>query len=141
MDDQAKYLPDTEEEQAIASGFYQRDYTKVWPELTLKRTKEIGDEIGVDWDIVDLGQFIEGVKEEFEHGNEFGEATKVHDDDYITSGRIAYAHLIERPDYYTALAQLEAAGDAKFDDSDNLKKSWVVDQRRKFQAAWDEASA
>ena len=141
MDNQTKYLSDTEEEQVIATGFYQRDYTTKWPGLTLKRAKEIGDEIGLDWGIVDLGQFLEGVKEEMEHGTEYGANTKVHDDDFITSGRIAYAHLIERPDYYTALAQLEAAGDAKFDDKDDLKKSWVADQRRKYQTAWDEASA
>lgn len=140
MDDQSKYLPDTEEEQAIAAGFYSRDYTATWPGLTLKRAKEIGDQIGVDWDTVDLGQWIEGIKEEMEHGTEFGDNTKVHDDDYVTSGRIAYAHLIERPDYYTALAQLEAAGDTKFDDQDDLKKAWVADQRRKHQSAWDGAS-
>ncbi len=143
MDKQAlspKYLEGTIEEEAIADGFYNRDYTQAWPGLDLKRTKAIGDEIGVDWDIVDLGQFIEGVKEEMEHGSEFGENTKVHDDDYVTSGRIAYAHLIERPDYYTALAQLEAAGDAKFDDNDEAKKQWVADQRLKYQTVWDEAS-
>ena len=142
MDDQTKtnYLPDSTEDETIATGFYRRDYTEAWPDLTLKRAKEIGDEIGLDWGIVDLGQFIEGVKEEMEHGSEFGDNTKVHDDDYVTSGRIAYAHLIERPDYYTALAQLEAAGDAKFDDDDGRKKQWVADMRRKHQSAWAEAS-
>ena len=134
-----KYLDNTIEEEALADGFYNRDYTQVWPGLDLKRAKAIGDEIGIDWDIVDLGQFIEGVKEEMEHGSEFGDNTKVHDDDYVTSGRIAYAHLIERPDYYTALAQLEAAGDVRFDDNDEAKKQWVADQRLKYQSAWDEA--
>lgn len=141
MDNQTKtsYLPDSAEDEAIAAGFYQRDYTQTWPGLTLKRAREIGDEIGIDWDTVDLGQFIEGVKEEMEHGSEFGDNTKVHDDDYVTSGRIAYAHLIERPDYYTALAQLEAAGDVKFDDDDGKKKQWVADMRSKYQSAWDDA--
>ena len=138
MDD--SYDPDTSQEQAIADGFYSRDYTSKWPGLDLKRARVIGDQIGVDWQIVDLGQFIEGIKEEMEHGTEYGSSTKVHDDDYVTSGRIAYAHLIERPDYYTALAMLEAAGDAKFDDNDDKKKRWVADQRLKHQAAWDQAA-
>ena len=38
--------------------FYNKDYTQKVPGLTLKRAKEIGDEIGVDWDLVDLGEWI-----------------------------------------------------------------------------------
>ena len=135
------YQPDTDQQQDLTNRFYVKDYTQKWPGLTLQRAKQIGDEIGVDWAIVDLGQFIQGVKEEMEHGSEFGENTKVHDDDYVTSGRIAYAHLIERPDYYTALEILEQEGDAKFDDNDQLKRQWVADQRAKHQDLWDQASS
>lgn len=134
------YSPDTSDHQALTKQFYVKDYTKKWPGLTLKRAKAVGDEIGVDWEIVDLGQFIQGIKEEMEHGSEYGSATKVHDDDYVTSGRIAYAHLIERPDYYSALEMMEQEGDSKFQDSDQLKKKWVADQRLKFQEAWDSAT-
>ena len=134
------YQADEARDEEIAQGFYTRDYTLKWPGLTLARAKEIGDEIGVDWDLVDLGQFIEGIKEEMEHGSEYGSAAKVHDDDYVTSGRIAYAHLIERPDYYTALAILEDEGDAKFNDSDAAKKKWVADQRAKYRQAWQAAA-
>lgn len=134
------YQADTDEQTTIARSFYDRDYTRTWPGLTLKRAKEIGDEIGVDWDLVDLGQFIEGVKEEMEHGSEYGTEAKVHDDDYVTSGRIAYAHLIERPDYYTALKMLENEGDVKFSESDDVKKKWVADRRAEYQDAWDSAS-
>ena len=133
------YQADDARDEDIAKGFYNRDYSQKWPELTLGRAKEIGDEIGIDWDLVDLGQFIEGIKEEMEHGNEYGPEARVHDDDYVTSGRIAYAHLIERPDYYTALAILEDEGDTKFNDSEISKKKWVADQRAKYQEAWQEA--
>ena len=133
------YQADNARDEEIAQGFYGRDYSQKWPGLTLRRAKEIGDEIGVDWNLVDLGQFIEGVKEEMEHGNEYGPAARVHDDDYVTSGRITYAHLIERPDYYTALAILENEGDVKFNDSEAAKKKWVADQRVKHQDAWQEA--
>lgn len=131
------YQVDSSEQEAVAKQFYTKDYTQKWPELTLKRAKEVGDEIGVDWNIVDLGQFIQGIKEEMEHGSEYGSATKVHDDDYVTSGRIAYVHLIERPDYYTALEIMEQEGDEKFNESDESKKKWVADQRSKYQSVWD----
>ena len=131
------YQADTDAQKAIAQKFYTKDYAQKWPGLTLQRAKQVGDEIGVDWEVVDLGQFIEGIKEEMEHGSEYGSATKVHDDDYVTSGRIAYAHLIERPDYYTALSMLEDEGDAKFNDSDEAKKKWVADQRAAYQNIWD----
>ena len=75
-----------------------------------------------------------------EHGSEYGTEAKVHDDDYVTSGRIAYAHLIERPDYYTALKMLENEGDVKFSESDDVKKKWVADRRAEYQDAWDSAS-
>ena len=130
------YQPDSPRDEDIAAGFYKRDYSQKWSGLTLRQAKVIGDQIGVDWALVDLGQFIEGIKEEMEHGREYGTATQVHDDDYVTSGRIAYAHLIERPDYYTALAIMEKEGDHKFNDSLKAKKKWVSDQRVKHQNAW-----
>ncbi|MCY3804414.1 MAG: hypothetical protein OXF85_00845 [Candidatus Saccharibacteria bacterium] len=130
------YKPDSPQHSQLTKHFYTRDYTKKWPGLTLKRAKDIGDEIGVDWSIVDLGQFIQGIKEEMEHGTEYGQPTTVHNDDYVTSGRIAYAHLIERPDYYSALELMEQEGDDKFQDSDDLKKAWVADQRQNYQDLW-----
>ena len=134
------YQADNSEQETVAKHFYTKDYAQKWPGLTLRRAKEVGDEIGVDWNIVDLGQFTQGIKEEMEHGSEYGSATKVHDDDYVTSGRIAYAHLIERPDYYTALEIMEQEGDEKFNESDEAKKKWVADQRTKYQAIWDSVS-
>ena len=135
MDDY--YAPDSPSHEELTKKFYLKDYTQKWPGLTLRHAKEIGDEIGVDWNIVDLGQFIQGIKEEMEHGSEYGDSTKVHDDNYVTSGRIAYAHLIERPDYYSALELMEQEGDQKFNDSDNAKKKWVADQRVKFSQHWE----
>ena len=134
------YQPDDARADSIAQGFYSRDYAQKWPGLTLTRAKQIGDTIGVDWGLVDLGQFIEGIKEEMEHGSQYGPAAQVHDDDYVISGRITYAHLIERPDYYTALAILEAEGDAKFNDSEAAKKKWVADQRVQYQQAWQQVN-
>lgn len=133
------YQPDSPKEEDLAAHFYQRDYGQKWPGLTHRRAKAIGDDIGVDWDIVDLGQFIQGIKEEMEHGSEYGSATQVHDDDYVTSARIAYAHLIERPDYYTALEIMENEGDRKFNDSLKAKKKWVADLRVRHRDVWDDS--
>jgi len=44
---------------------------------------------------------------ELEHGLHDA-ATNVTDDDAVTTGKIALAHLNEFPDYYTRLAQMEA---------------------------------
>jgi hypothetical protein len=43
-----------------------------------------------------------------EHGRHDPE-TNVTDDDPIVTGKIAWAHLKERPDYYELLEELEAA--------------------------------
>jgi hypothetical protein len=73
------------------------------------RAREIGERIGVDWDQsrFDAEQFRMGLEVELEHGSRDPE-TNVSDDDEITTGKIARAHLNEFPDYYTPLAKMEA---------------------------------
>lgn len=115
------------------ADFYTHDYTKKWPDLTLKKAKEIGDEIGVNWELVDLGEFIQGIKEEQEHSGILGgSATKVIEKyDYKASGMIAYEHLLERPDYYTKLEEMEDEGDEIFPD-ENSKRQWVANNKERF---------
>lgn len=43
---------------------------------------------------------------ELEHGTRFPQANVTNDDPILT-GKIAYAHLLELPDYYTRLAKME----------------------------------
>jgi hypothetical protein len=108
--------------------FYNKTF-KNYPDLTLKKTKEVGDEIGLDWSIIDLGEFRQGIKEEMEHGSEYGAASKVHDDDYVISGRIALAHIIEVPDYYQRLETLETeAGElwGEGDEATKKRKEWIA---------------
>lgn len=120
------------------ADFYAHDYTKKWPSLTLKKAKEIGDEIGIDWDLVDLGEFIQGIKEEQEHsGTLGGKVTKVIEKfDYKSSGMIAYEHLLERPDYYTKLEEMEDEGDELFPD-ENSKRQWVASNKERFSSYHD----
>ena len=72
--------------------------------------REIGDRLGLDWSIVDLDEFQRGLEVELEHGSRDPE-TNVTNDDLSLTGKIAWAHLKEFPDYYTRLEVLEAEAD------------------------------
>jgi hypothetical protein len=73
------------------------------------KARAIGEAIGIDWTAsrFDVTQFQMGLEVELEHGRR-DPATNVSDDDEITTGKIARAHLNEFPDYYSRLAQMEA---------------------------------
>ena len=72
--------------------------------------RRVGEELGIDWAtaLFDVEQFRLGLDVELEHGRR-DMRTNVTDDDAVVTGKIALAHLHEFPDYYTRLAQLEAA--------------------------------
>jgi hypothetical protein len=67
----------------------------------------VGDQLGVDWTEVNLEQFRMGMEVELEHGVR-NVVTNVTDDDHRLTGKIALAHLMEFPDYYTRLERMEA---------------------------------
>ena len=71
--------------------------------------RKIGERVGIDWNRApfDAEQFRMGLGVELEHGRS-DPLTNVSDDDEITTGKIAWAHLNEFPDYYTRLAAMEA---------------------------------
>ena len=75
-------------------------------EFTQDEAKRIGDSIGVDWAKYDLEQFRMGLAVELEHGLHDAETNVTNDDETIT-GKIAWAHLKEIPDYYTRLDKME----------------------------------
>ncbi len=68
--------------------------------------RAVGDLIGVDWRDVDLDEFRRGLAVELEHGRRDPETDVTHDDLTLT-GKIAWAHLKELPDYYTRLEGIE----------------------------------
>jgi len=74
--------------------------------FTPEKAKEIGEALGVDWTKFDVEQFRVGMDVELEHGK-VNPNTNVTDDDPLTTGKIALAHLKEFPDYYTRLLKLE----------------------------------
>ena len=69
--------------------------------------RRVGASLGIDWNKVDLEQFRRGLEVELEHGARDAE-TNVTNDDLSLTGKIAWAHLKEFPDYYTRLDKLEA---------------------------------
>lgn len=75
-------------------------------QVTAIEAKNIGDAIGIDWQEYDLEQFRMGLEVELEHGSHDPE-TDVTGDDMEMTGKIAWAHLKEIPDYYTRLAKME----------------------------------
>ena len=74
--------------------------------LNSNDAKEIGDDIGINWNNVMLSEFTKGVNVEFEHGTRYPDTNVTKNDKKLT-GKIAWAHLKEFPDYYTRLKKLE----------------------------------
>lgn len=73
---------------------------------TSEQAKEVGEQLGLDWSKFDVDQFRRGMDIEMEHGL-VDEQTNVSNDDPLTTGKIALAHLNEFPDYYDRLEEME----------------------------------
>jgi len=74
--------------------------------FTTEEAKRIGDQLGLDWSRFDMEQFRMGMDVELEHGLADSH-TNVTNNDPLTTGKIALAHLNEFPDYYTRLHKME----------------------------------
>ncbi|MBN1631833.1 MAG: hypothetical protein JW990_18915 [Thermoleophilia bacterium] len=79
--------------------------------FTTEHAKEVGDKLGIDWKAFDVEQFRMGMDVELEHGARDPE-TNVTSDDIIMTGKIAWAHLKEFPDYYDRLEVMEEEAEA-----------------------------
>ena len=82
--------------------------------FTVKKAKEIGEALGINWTKFDVEQFRMGMDVELEHGTE-NSVTNVTNDDPLMTGKIALAHLNEFPDYYTRLLKLEEEAEKYWD--------------------------
>lgn len=74
--------------------------------FTDEEANEVANKIGIKWETFSLDQFRRGMDVELEHGARDPE-TNVTNDDPILTGKIAYAHLKEYPDYYDRLEKME----------------------------------
>lgn len=75
-------------------------------EFTVEEAQKIGEQIGLDFNLYSLDEFRLGLAIEMEHGANDPE-TNVTNDDPLITGKIAWAHLKEIPDYYTRLDKME----------------------------------
>jgi hypothetical protein len=82
--------------------------------FTADEARAVGDRLGVDWKAFDVEQFRMGMAVELEHGARDPE-TNVTNDDLVTTGKIAWAHLKEFPDYYDRLERMEQEAEAYWD--------------------------
>ena len=85
--------------------------------FTELQASAVAEEIGLDLEAAefDADAFRRGMEVELEHGLRDPE-TNVTDDDPLVTGRIAWAHLKEFPDYYDRLAVMEREAEASSDD-------------------------
>jgi hypothetical protein len=76
--------------------------------FSTEQARAVADEIGIDFALAhfDLEQFRQGMEVELEHGRRDPETNVTHDDPLLT-GKIAWAHLKEIPDYYERLDRME----------------------------------
>jgi len=82
-------------------------YVMTKKEFTLDEAKSIGEKLGIDFSVYDIEQFRKGLAIELEHGAQDPE-TNVTNNDLTMTGKIAWAHLKEIPDYYTRLEKMES---------------------------------
>jgi len=82
--------------------------------FTLEEAVSVASKIGIVWDKVlfPKEEFHAGMNIELEHGLHDPE-TNVTDDDPIITGKIAWAHLKEIPDYYVRLDKMEREAEGK----------------------------
>ena len=78
--------------------------------FSAEEANKIGNTLGIKWDKFDIEQFRKGMDVELEHGT-IDPTTNVTNDDPLTTGKIALAHLNEFPDYYTRLDKMEKEAD------------------------------
>jgi len=82
--------------------------------FTVEQATAVAAEIGIDFELVgfDVEQFRRGMEVELEHGSQ-DPVTNVTNDDPILTGKIAWAHLREFPDYYDRLDRMEAEAEGR----------------------------
>ena len=80
-------------------------------DFTSEEAKTAGDALGIDWQKINLEQFRLGLGVELEHGS-VDARTNGTNDDLQQTGKIAWAHLNEIPDYYTRLMAMEKEAEA-----------------------------
>lgn len=75
--------------------------------ITKQQAKQVGQKLRVNFQILPLENFQQGMQVELEHGVNCGVICNVTDNNLLKTGKIALAHILEYPDYYQRLEKLE----------------------------------
>ncbi len=86
-------------------------------EFTAEEARRVGNALGMKWDKFDVDQFGRGMNVELEHGLR-DPKTNVTGDDPTMTGKIAWAHLVEFPDYYDRLEKMEQEAEEFWEKED-----------------------
>lgn len=81
--------------------------------FTAELVREVAAKIGLDFEkaAFTIDDLTKGMEVELEHGSH-DPRTNVTGDDPVITAKIAWAHLLEMPDYYTRLAEMEKEAEA-----------------------------
>jgi Protein of unknown function (DUF5661) len=77
--------------------------------VTLQEVKKIGAKLKVDFTVLEPKTLQSGMNIELEHGY-IDPRTNVTNNDLTLTAKIALAHIVEFPDYYARLKQMEEVG-------------------------------
>jgi hypothetical protein len=81
--------------------------------ITLSEAEQLSKKFSINHNVVPFDQWVFGLNIELEHGT-VNKLTDVTHDDLIKTAKITMAHLMEFPNYYEELEQMEA----------KLEKQW-----------------
>jgi hypothetical protein len=78
--------------------------------FNVSEAQHVANELGIDFSKFSIEEFYAGMNVEAEHGA-WDPQTNVTNNNPILTGKIAWAHLKEFPDYYTRLKKMEKEAD------------------------------
>lgn len=79
----------------------------------------IGQKLGIDFEEINLEQFRRGLEVEMEHGSHDPQ-TNVTNNNELLTGKIAWVHLKEIPDYYKWLDEMEKEAEEYWENQNSL---------------------
>lgn len=74
--------------------------------FSIDEARKIGNQLSVDWELIDIGQFLLGMNIEAEYAL-LSDKTEISVKDALFLGRMVKAHLNQNPEYYLKLEKLE----------------------------------
>lgn len=76
--------------------------------ITTKDATKIAKKLNINLETIPIDTWKYALHVESEHGKKFGKITNITNDNLLLTGQIATAHLLEFPDYYDRLCDLES---------------------------------